>query len=59
MDKKTKKIIISLAIVLLLLLFAFAVRFIFGGPEDSWICSNGDWIKHGNPLSAMPQEICN
>jgi len=59
MDKKIKKIIIYSAIILLLLLFVLAVRFIFGGPEDSWICSNGSWIKHGNPLSTMPQEICN
>lgn len=26
--------------------------------EDSWICRNGEWVKHGNPLGAIPDEIC-
>jgi len=40
-----KKIIIGI-IIFALILF---IRFIVGGPEDSWICINGDWVKHGNP----------
>lgn len=27
-------------------------------PEDSWICKDGKWIKHGNPTSAMPTKVC-
>lgn len=35
-----------------------SARFLFGGDEDSWICSNGDWVKHGNPRDPMPQVGC-
>ncbi|MDD5103810.1 MAG: hypothetical protein PHX93_05435 [Candidatus Peribacteraceae bacterium] len=26
--------------------------------EDSWLCVNGEWIKHGNPSAAMPTVPC-
>lgn len=26
--------------------------------EDTWLCVNGQWIKHGNPSAAMPQVPC-
>ena len=29
------------------------MRFILGGNEDSWICYDGEWIKHGNPAVVM------
>jgi hypothetical protein len=37
----------------------FSVRFIWGGPEDDWICQNGAWVKHGNPSSPEPTTPCN
>lgn len=33
-------------------------RFIAGGPEDSWQCVNGNWIRHGKPKSPMPSAGC-
>lgn len=55
MNKKTKKILLiiigSIALILI-------VRFVIGGPEDTWICSAGQWVKHGNPISAMPEGKC-
>ena len=27
-------------------------------PEDTWICSEGRWVKHGNPKSPMPTAGC-
>lgn len=33
-------------------------RLFFGGEEDSWICSNGEWVKHGSPSDPMPQTGC-
>jgi hypothetical protein len=30
----------------------------FGGGEDSWICEDGSWVKHGNPSSPMPLKSC-
>ncbi len=28
------------------------------GNEDSWICSDGAWTKHGQPRAAMPTTPC-
>ncbi|HEC20959.1 MAG TPA: hypothetical protein ENI70_00400 [Candidatus Peregrinibacteria bacterium] len=30
----------------------------FWSGEDSWMCVNGEWIKHGNPSALMPTEPC-
>lgn len=31
---------------------------ILRGPEDTWICQSGQWVKHGNPYSPMPTSGC-
>jgi hypothetical protein len=54
MGNKTKIAVKALVIVFLVL----AVRFILGGPEDSWICQNNAWVKHGNPSAPMPETQC-
>jgi hypothetical protein len=36
----------------------FVARFVLGGDEDTWICANNQWVKHGNPSAAMPTTIC-
>ncbi len=28
------------------------------GEEDTWICVDGQWIKHGNPSASKPDEFC-
>lgn len=50
-----KKILFLLFIVLVGWLF---IRFVLGGSEDSWLCVDGEWVKHGNPSAAMPQAGC-
>lgn len=40
-----KKIIIAFAIIVLFILTLFFLR----GSEDTWLCQDGQWIKHGNP----------
>ena len=30
----------------------------FSGPEDSWICSDGQWTAHGNPSAPRPTTAC-
>lgn len=30
----------------------------FWSGEDSWICEQGKWIKHGKPDSPMPIKPC-
>jgi len=29
-----------------------------GGPEDTWICEDGQWIRHGQPSSPPPTSGC-
>lgn len=54
-NRKAPKILIAIFLVG----FSFlAIRFLFGGPEDSWICDHGQWVKHGNPKTPMPQVDC-
>lgn len=31
---------------------------LFGGDEDTWLCRNGQWVKHGNPSAPMPTAPC-
>jgi len=33
-------------------------RIFFGGDEDTWLCQNGEWVKHGNPSNPAPIEGC-
>lgn len=50
----TKKFIIAIIIILAII----AIVVILRSPEDSWICQNGQWVKHGNPSSPMPTSGC-
>jgi hypothetical protein len=50
-----KKSLIVLLVILVLLVIAF-LR--FSSPEDTWLCENGEWIKHGNPSQAQPATSC-
>ncbi len=47
-----------IVIVVAILALWFFIRFVIGGPEDTWICVNGEWIKHGVPSAPMPTEPC-
>ena len=29
-----------------------------GGSEDTWICDDGKWVKHGVPRASMPTDPC-
>jgi len=49
-----KKIIIAGLIIGII----FFIRFVLGGPEDSWICDKGQWITHGHPSYSKPQSPC-
>ncbi|MFA6430598.1 MAG: DUF192 domain-containing protein [Candidatus Paceibacterota bacterium] len=49
--KKIFWVIIIIGFVIL------SIRF-FSGNEDSWLCVNGQWIRHGNPDGAMPTTKC-
>ena len=45
-----------LVIIPLLIIVAFFV--LKGSSEDSWVCSDGNWVKHGSPSAPMPMSGC-
>ena len=54
-----KKFFIPLLVVVAIgLAGLLTARFLFGGNEDTWICSNDSWVKHGNPSASMPLTGC-
>jgi len=54
MSKKLKKIFQIVLIFIILLFLIFLIR----GSDDTWICKNGEWIKHGNPSELKPEIPC-
>jgi putative hemolysin len=53
-----KYILAALVIVAVLAVGLLSYRVFFSGPEDTWLCENGEWIKHGNPSAPMPEMGC-
>ncbi len=54
---KDHKIAATVALIFLLLVFAtLAMRLLSG--EDSWVCKDGQWIKHGVPSAPTPTAEC-
>ncbi len=54
MDRRLK---IIFGVVIGVIVLIFFIRFLTGS-EDTWICSSGEWIKHGNPSGLMPDMPC-
>ncbi|MBU4350775.1 GerMN domain-containing protein [Candidatus Parcubacteria bacterium] len=52
-----KNIILVIAIVLVVSGIILGIRF-FSGSEDTWICQDGRWLKHGQPSAPMPVSGC-
>jgi spore germination protein GerM len=48
---------IVLVVICFVVAFIVGIR-LFSGPEDTWICDNGEWVKHGNPDAAIPTSGC-
>ena len=55
---KSGNILIILVPALILLTVIIVIRLLANGGEDTWICQNGEWIKHGNPSATMPSTLC-
>lgn len=53
-----KPLKITILALIVLALAVFFLRFILGSPEDTWLCQNNEWIKHGNPSAPKPAEGC-
>ena len=56
MVKKTILKIIGALFVLFVVLMA--LRMLVGGGEDTWICVDGEWVKHGVPAADKSQDDC-
>lgn len=56
--KEKKNILKIFTIIAVVFLALFFIRFVIGGPEDDWICVEGEWIKHGMPSAPMPTGPC-
>lgn len=51
----TKKSIVILIVLIVVLGVAWAfVR----GPEDTWLCLDGEWVRHGQPKAPKPAAPC-
>ncbi|MDP3052980.1 MAG: hypothetical protein Q8N22_03490, partial [bacterium] len=52
-----KKVFISVILIFLAIAAAMVLVKTLSN-EDDWICSNGQWIKHGNPSAPAPTRAC-
>jgi hypothetical protein len=54
-----KKVFPKAVLVFLILIIGWGfLRFVIGGPEDDWICVDGQWVKHGAPRAPKPTGAC-
>lgn len=54
-----RKLFVPLLTVILIGLSGLGIaRLLFGGDEDTWICVDNEWVKHGNPSAPTPQTGC-
>ncbi len=52
-----KSILIAGILIIAAGLIIFGLRFL-SGDEDTWLCQNGEWVKHGNPSGPAPAVGC-
>jgi len=51
-----KKPLFLLIVFIIIILTAIALRLF--GAEDTWLCQNGQWVKHGQPRAPQPTAAC-
>ena len=51
-----KKIVYFILIGVLLVVCFITLRLFT--PEDTWLCQNGKWIRHGKPATDQPINPC-
>ena len=44
--------------VIALLFILFIMVMWIRGPEDDWICVDGEWVEHGYPSASKPTGSC-
>jgi len=59
MIMETKKVLGIVGVVVGgIIVILLMIRFIYGGPEDTWVCDGRDWVKHGSPRDPKPDREC-
>lgn len=53
-----KPLVSSIAVIVMAGAALAILRFGFSGGEDTWLCENGQWVKHGSPSAAKPTTGC-
>jgi len=53
-----QKALILIIGLLAIAALALAGRFFSGGAEDTWLCQNGQWVRHGQPAGPPPDTGC-
>jgi hypothetical protein len=52
--KKRRLMLIGLVAGVILIIILLRIL----GSEDTWVCQDGTWIKHGQPNGPKPSDIC-
>lgn len=50
--------VITIILIILAVIAVSAVAYLKFSTEDTWLCQNGQWVKHGNPSLSMPTTGC-
>jgi hypothetical protein len=50
--------IITIVLIILAVIAVGTVAYFKFSTEDTWLCQNGVWVKHGNPRLSMPTVSC-
>lgn len=53
----SKTLLSVIVIIIVIPVVILGIRFL-SGPEDTWVCQDGQWVKHGNPSAEMPIDPC-
>lgn len=54
----TQKVILIVVLAVILIAGVTLAVLRFSTPEDTWLCQNGGWTKHGNPNASQPSTPC-
>jgi len=54
---KNKRLIIGVVVLFVVVIGGFLLARGLSD-EDTWVCENGQWVRHGNPSSPAPTEVC-
>lgn len=56
MKIKYHKTVVLCLLLIMVGLMILIVRIV--SPEDTWLCTNSGWVKHGVPISSKPTLQC-